>query len=57
MDNIKLRALSMVAHRVPAVMFSSVGEDDRHRRWIWKGVDMQIQAQFLEAFMCRLLFP
>jgi hypothetical protein len=40
--------------RVSAVMFGRVGEDDRHRRWIWQGMDMQLcrrLLRFLGAFM------
>ena len=32
----------MATLRVSAVMFGRVEEDDRHRRWIWKGVDMPL---------------
>jgi hypothetical protein len=36
-------------------MFGRVGKDDRRRRWIWKGMDVQLEGRrllrFSEAFM------
>ena len=42
----------MATLRVSAVTFGRVGKDDRRRRWIWKGMDVQpeiLRSVYIEA--------
>ena len=52
----QFRERYMATIRVLAIMFSRVREDDRHRRRIWKGVDVQLSAHRLGPLLEASVF-